>query len=402
MLASLGRLMDVSRGTTRIPRTRARARLVATAAVTAFALLWSPVASMGDLHRELSSSRATAADLRAAIAAETQRIATTSAGVRQAQARLSTLQSDVSERQAQLAGVQRDIVAARDRLTRLENRQHEASRLLAANLVARYKDPEPDVVTVVLESHGFADLLESLNFMRRVERRNARILSDTKTARVKVLGQTERLAQLQMRIQSLTNEVVRARNAAAAIESALLIRQSEQLQRRANTRARLSRVSGQISSLKRKIARLSRPTTPRLTPVEGLPVDAGGLAQAPPGAPAAVKQVIAAGNAIAGLPYAYGGGHGSFRADAYDCSGSVSYALAAAGLLSSPLDSTGFESWGDPGAGKWITVYANAGHAFMVVAGWRFDTSALGQASTRWTRAMRDTGGFVARHPAGL
>jgi hypothetical protein len=112
--------------------------------------------------------------------------------------------------------------------------------------------------------------------------------------------------------------------------------------------------------------------------------------------------VIAAGNAIAGLPYAYGGGHGSFRADAYDCSGSVSYALAAAGLLSAPLDSTSFESWGQAGVGKWITVYANAGHAFMVVAGWRFDTSALGQASTRWTRAMRDTGGFVARHPAGL
>ena len=80
-------------------------------------------------------------------------------------------------------------------------------------------------------------------------------------------------------------------------------------------------------------------------------MDAGGLAQAPAGAPAAVKQVIAAGNAISGLPYAYGGGHGSFRADAYDCSGSVSYALAAAGLLSSPLDSTGFESWGEAGPG---------------------------------------------------
>jgi hypothetical protein len=112
--------------------------------------------------------------------------------------------------------------------------------------------------------------------------------------------------------------------------------------------------------------------------------------------------VIAAGNAIAGLPYLYGGGHGSFRANAYDCSGSVSYALAAAGLLSSPLDSTGFMSWGQPGPGKWITVYANAGHAFMVVAGWRFDTSALSGGGTRWTRAMRDTGGFVARHPAGL
>ncbi len=87
--------------------------------------------------------------------------------------------------------------------------------------------------------------------------------------------------------------------------------------------------------------------------------------------------MIAAGNAIATLPYIWGGGHGSFQASGYDCSGSVSYALAAAGLLSSPLDSTGFESWGDPGPGRWITIYANADHAWMQVAGWRFDTVAL-------------------------
>jgi hypothetical protein len=126
------------------------------------------------------------------------------------------------------------------------------------------------------------------------------------------------------------------------------------------------------------------------------------MAQPPPGAPAAVAQVMAAGNAIATLPYLYGGGHGSFHADAYDCSGSVSYALAAAGLVSSPLDSTGFESWGEPGPGRWITVYANAGHAFMVVAGWRFDTVALASGGTRWTRTPGATAGFVARHPPGL
>jgi hypothetical protein len=113
-------------------------------------------------------------------------------------------------------------------------------------------------------------------------------------------------------------------------------------------------------------------------------------------------RAIAAGNAIAGLPYRYGGGHGSFQDSAYDCSGSISYALAAAGLVSSPMDSTGFMSWGEAGPGKWITVYANAGHAFMVIAGWRFDTSARSSGGTRWTRAMRPTGGFVARHPPGL
>ena len=115
-----------------------------------------------------------------------------------------------------------------------------------------------------------------------------------------------------------------------------------------------------------------------------------------------MAQVIAAGNAFATLPYIWGGGHGSFHASGYDCSGSVSYALAAAGLLSSPLDSTGFESWGDPGPGRWITVYANAGHAWMVVAGWRFDTVALASGGTRWSQSMASTAGFVARHPPGL
>jgi hypothetical protein len=134
----------------------------------------------------------------------------------------------------------------------------------------------------------------------------------------------------------------------------------------------------------------------------GIAVDTGGMVQPPAGAPAAVAQVIAAGNAIATLPYIWGGGHGSFQASGYDCSGSVSYALAAAGLLSSPLDSTGFESWGAPGPGRWITVYANAGHAWMVVAGWRFDTIALAEGGTRWSQSMASTAGFVARHPPGL
>jgi peptidoglycan hydrolase CwlO-like protein len=374
--------------------------MLASLAVTALGLMWLPVSSLGDLHRDLSSRTQSASQLRAAIAAETDRINATNAGVREAQARLSALQSDLAAREAQLSAVQRSVIAARNHLTRLENRQHRAATLLAANLRAGYKDEAPDVVTVILESHGFADMLERLHFMERVSRQNAEVLGDTKTARVRVLAQAARLDRLQTRHRDLVANVLRARNAAAVVQGALLTRQAAQLRRRANTAARLSRVRGQISSLRRQIARLSQPVVTGLD--HGLPIDAGGMAQAPADAPAAVKQVIAAGNAIAGLPYAYGGGHGSFRADAYDCSGSVSYALAAAGLLSSPLDSTGFESWGEAGPGQWITVYANAGHAFMVVAGWRFDTSSLSQDSTRWTRSMRGSAGFVARHPPGL
>jgi cell wall-associated NlpC family hydrolase len=373
-------------------------------------LLLLPVASPGDLARDLSARRATVTSLQAQIAAETRRINATGESVRQAQARLAAAQAELERRQAELNAVRADIVSARQRLEVLENRLHRASTALEANLIADYKNPAPDVVTVVLESHGFADALERLNFMRRVQQKNARILGDTKDARVKVLAQTERLQTLLVKNRELADAVLNSRNAAAAIQSALLARQAAQLQKRATTSAQLGRVRGQISSIKSRIARIARQqaaaTAPNSSPGSSsspqLPIDPGGMAQAPPGAPAAVRQVIAAGNAIAGLPYVWGGGHGAFRASGYDCSGSVSYALAAAGLLSSPLDSTGFESWGEAGPGKWITVYANAGHAFMIVAGWRFDTSALSGGGTRWTRAMRSTGGFVARHPAGL
>ena len=131
--------------------------------------------------------------------------------------------------------------------------------------------------------------------------------------------------------------------------------------------------------------------------------DGRGLALAPPNAPDVVRRIMAGGNAIANFPYVFGGGHASFVDSAYDCSGSVSYALAAGGLLSAPETSGALESWGAPGPGKWITVYANAGHTFMYVAGVRFDTSGrAGPFGSRWQRAPRSTAGFTVRHWPGL
>jgi len=118
--------------------------------------------------------------------------------------------------------------------------------------------------------------------------------------------------------------------------------------------------------------------------------------------PAAIYRAIRAANRIANLPYRYGGGHGSFQDSAYDCSGSVSYVLHAAGKLRAPLDSGQLESWGLPGPGKYITVYANAGHAYMTIRGRRFDTSARYEAGSRWTHHDRSSSGYVVRHPPGL
>jgi cell wall-associated NlpC family hydrolase len=132
-------------------------------------------------------------------------------------------------------------------------------------------------------------------------------------------------------------------------------------------------------------------------------VTAGGRAQAPTGAPDVIAKIIAGGNAIAKFPYIWGGGHGSFVDSGYDCSGSVSYALAAAGLLDTPMVSGAFAKWGSPGPGRWVTIYANAGHVFMYVAGLRFDTSGRdGPFGSRWQTAPRSLAGFTVRHPTGL
>lgn len=113
-------------------------------------------------------------------------------------------------------------------------------------------------------------------------------------------------------------------------------------------------------------------------------------------------RMIAAGNRIARLPYVYGGGHGSFRDSGYDCSGSVSYVLHAAGLLATPEASGDLESFGLPGPGRHVTVYANGGHAWMTIDGRRFDTNALAETGTRWSSTISPSDGYVVRHPAGL
>jgi hypothetical protein len=136
-----------------------------------------------------------------------------------------------------------------------------------------------------------------------------------------------------------------------------------------------------------------------------------GVAYPPADAPPEVQKAIAAANTIIGLPYKYGGGHKTtFMDNGYDCSGSVSFLLHGGGLLNSPFDSSSFMSWGKTGKGKWITVYTNPGHAFVVIAGLRFDTGMRDNtvrgihpgSGPRWAKKMRSTAGFKARHPVNF
>jgi cell wall-associated NlpC family hydrolase len=131
-----------------------------------------------------------------------------------------------------------------------------------------------------------------------------------------------------------------------------------------------------------------------------------GMAAAPMSAPAAVQEIVWAADQLIGLPYIYGGGHASFISPGYDCSGTVSFALHGANLLAAPADSSEFETWGSHGVGRWVTIFSNAGHAYMTVAGLRLDTSAAddptNEQGPRWRPLRPGNEGFVVRHPLGL
>jgi peptidoglycan hydrolase-like protein with peptidoglycan-binding domain len=166
------------------------------------------------------------------------------------------------------------------------------------------------------------------------------------------------------------------------------------------------RANGAASTYEQRLLRTraaeQEPEQEPAAPAEDAYIDSNGLAVAPASAPEEVKAIIEAGNEIATKPYKYGGGHGRWNDTGYDCSGSMSYALHGAGLLDTPLDSTGFMSWGERGRGQWVTTYANAGHSYMVVAGLRFDTSARKRTGSRWSETMRSARGYTRRHPEGL
>jgi cell wall-associated NlpC family hydrolase len=143
-----------------------------------------------------------------------------------------------------------------------------------------------------------------------------------------------------------------------------------------------------------------------LTELTCAPVSAAtlllGVAAPPESAPAAVKAAIAAANRIRTKPYIWGGGHARWWSEGYDCSGAVSYSLHGGGLIDTPMDSGEMMGWGEPGPGRWVTVYANAGHAFAIIDGLRWDTVGDTHGTgPRWHRSMVSTAGYLARHPAG-
>jgi septal ring factor EnvC (AmiA/AmiB activator) len=386
---------------------RAAAVLTVAAAAAGTGLTQSGSAN---LQHQLSSAKSTASTFRDQIDADTRQIQSTDNGLTDARTRLTDLQNTLDKRVDELRKVQGQLIDSRNHLIELENRLHLATQALSANLVASYESAKPDVLTAVLNTHGFGQLLEQVGFIKRVGHHDASIVNVTRIARSEVSTETTRLGKLEFTDRKLANDVLDRRNQVAALQAALQRQRIHEIDRRARSAGHYKAAKQRIDGLQHKLdvqehraeVAAQKAAETGNAEVGGIAVDTAGMVQPPAGAPEAVRQIIAAGNAIATLPYIWGGGHASFQADGYDCSGSVSYVLAAAGLLTAPEVSGDFESFGDAGAGHWVTIYANAGHVWMEVAGWRFDTVALAEYGSRWSQTPGEYPGFVVRHPVGL
>jgi peptidoglycan hydrolase CwlO-like protein len=310
---------------------------------------------------------------------------------------------ELSEKEAELVSARELLAQQRAALAETKRHLRAASGDLKHLLVFIYKNGQIDEVQVLLDADGMDDLVTRADYLGRVNDYQTDIVERVKRLREETAEKVGSTEDTVARIDAARDEI-------AARQQQLATARAEAEQREAELRSlrddRREALAGLIGREKHLIDVLSTPApTPKgdsqsVAPPSGsrATLNSDGTANAPANAPAAVKAALAAGNEITNTPYIWGGGHGSFEAAGYDCSGSVSFVLHGGGFLDSPLDSTGLMTWGDAGAGNWITVYANSGHTFITVAGLRFDTSG---APPRWQTAPRSSAGYVVRHPPG-
>jgi peptidoglycan hydrolase CwlO-like protein len=362
---------------------------------------------------KLSHVRASQSALATTIAEQNHAIDTMIGEVSALRQQQAAVEGELEAKQAELDRATAKLAADQHRLAVVRARLQRALTVLRDRLVAIYESGSPDMVDVVLDSASWSEVSTRADYLAQVQEYDDSVASRVKSLRDEARAAVRRMKGVRRQIEAARDaiaikerEVVAAKDAAEArfaeLKSAQATRRRalESLESREEALSdNLAAISEQIASATGEPVQVEGAPAP-LTPGESAHYISESQASVPSAAPSAVAAAIEAANSIATTPYVWGGGHGSFESSGYDCSGAVSFALHGGGFLSSPLDSTGLETWGVPGPGKWITVYANSGHAWMIIAGLAFDT--VGGPGPRWHSSPVDsTSGFVARHPAG-
>lgn len=356
------------------------------------------VEQLDDAIGELEGNQAEQGDVEAAIEQQNAEIDQLIAQEAELRASEAAVQSDLDAAQARLAEAAAALRAERAHLELIKERLAGAKVSLRTLLVDMYKSNDPDVLDVVMSAASWDDVLSYTEYMNRVEDHQDAVIVRVTTLSDDVEATVARLAADKDEIEAQRDAIADHRDELANARSELEAQHADLVAAREEREAALDSLQDREQNLQNQVS-------PGASPPGGATATIGpdGRAIAPADAPLAVKAAIEAANQIVDAPYSWGGGHGSFESSGYDCSGAISYALHGAGLLDTPLDSTGFTTWGEPGGGSWITVYANSGHAFAVIAGLRWDTS--GDASgtgPSWYTEMRSSAGYVVRHPSGL
>ncbi|HVW47304.1 MAG TPA: hypothetical protein VHA76_09640 [Solirubrobacterales bacterium] len=403
------------------------------AALCVLALLLSSTAPAASLEEKRDNTQSKLNEVKATQSELADTIAAENAEINAMIGEVSTLRQEQQAVEAQLVAKEEELEAAttalakeREHLVEVRAQLTKSLADLRERLVAIYEAGSPDVLNAIIESESWSSMAAQTEYLNRIQSYDNSVVSKVKSLRDEVRDSVGRLAATRARIESARDSIATTERevtaAKEAAESRFAELKSAQAQRRETMDALESKeqaLSDNLASISEQIATRHAEEAAATAAAAGVVTEAAAETPAPlnsgeetgfiseseasasASAPAQVQEVVAAANAIAYTPYIWGGGHGSFESSGYDCSGAVSYALHGGGLLESPLDSTGLETWGEPGPGKWITVYANAEHAWMVVGGLAFDT--VGGPGPRWHSSWVDSPeGFIARHPPGL
>ncbi len=323
----------------------------------------------------------------------------------------AALEAELAEKQAELEAATAALEQEKAHLEEVREQLQRVLGVLRERLVAIYEAGSPDLINAILDSADWSEMEARTEYLNQIQSYDDAVVERVKTLRDEVTDAVARLADTRAKVKEARDSIAAAEQEAEEAKAEAEARFGELKAAQAERREAMEALEGQEEALSSNLASIANQiaseggSVPVEVPAPLTPGQTAGFinesqASAPASAPDAVQAAISAANAIADTPYIWGGGHGSFESSGYDCSGAVSYALHGGGLLESPLDSTGLSTWGEPGPGKWITVYANSGHAWMTIAGLAFDTS--GGAGPRWHSSFASsTEGFIARHPPG-
>jgi len=366
-----------------------------------------------DTQGKLSHVREDQSALAATIAEQNKAIDSMIGEVSDLRQQQAAVEAELSEKQNELDAATEKLEADQRHLAAVRARLQRALDVLRERLVSIYESGSPDMLNVVLDSASWSEVNTRADYLDQIQQYDDSVASRVKGLRDEARAAVKRMTAVRAQIKDARDAIAVKEHEVAAARAEAEARFAELKSAQAERRAAMETLESREEALSDNLASISEQiasTTGAPAPVTGTPapLTAGESAEfisesqasVPSAAPAAIAAAIEAANSIATTPYIWGGGHGSFESSGYDCSGAVSFALNGGGFLSSPLDSTGLETWGEPGPGKWITVYANAEHAWMIIAGLAFDT--VGGPGPRWHSSPVDSPeGFVARHPPG-